>query len=39
VEADCEVVTDNVYDTNQTLVVTQNACLVFQYQTCKGFFW
>jgi hypothetical protein len=32
------VITDNVYDTDQTLVVTANACLVFQFGTCKGFF-
>ncbi|KAI8630814.1 hypothetical protein F5Y19DRAFT_473933 [Xylariaceae sp. FL1651] len=36
--ADCDVVIDNVFATNQALSVSSGACLLFEYGTCWGFF-
>ncbi|KAI1366317.1 hypothetical protein F5Y08DRAFT_337709 [Xylaria arbuscula] len=35
---DCETVITNVYATNQAVVIASGACLLFQYNTCWGFF-
>ncbi|ORY64277.1 uncharacterized protein BCR38DRAFT_342643 [Pseudomassariella vexata] len=35
---DCNIVIDQVYDANQNLIVTANSCLLFQYNSCWGFF-
>jgi len=37
-DADCQVIIDQVYDTNQTLVMSANSCVTFGYESCKGFF-
>ena len=37
-DADCQVIIDQVYDTNQTLTLAANSCVTFGYETCKGFF-
>jgi hypothetical protein len=34
----CDIVTQQVYNTEQTLIVTANAYLIFQYNKCWGFF-
>ncbi|KAI0966036.1 hypothetical protein F4678DRAFT_310119 [Xylaria arbuscula] len=36
--SDCQVVINNVYATNQGLVIAPGACVLFQYNTCWGFF-
>ncbi|KAI1341693.1 hypothetical protein F5Y15DRAFT_344780 [Xylariaceae sp. FL0016] len=37
-DSDCNTVIDEVYAAQQSLSVAANACLVFQYGTCWGFF-
>ena len=37
-DSDCNVVIDQVFASNDDLIVTANSCLVFSYQTCEGFF-
>jgi len=37
-DADCQVVIDQLFASNDQLVVAQNGCLTFTYQTCEGFF-
>jgi hypothetical protein len=34
----CDIVTQQVYNTEQTLIVSANAYLIFQYNTVGGFF-
>ncbi|KAI0914582.1 hypothetical protein F4824DRAFT_515154 [Ustulina deusta] len=38
VASDCEVVISNVFATDQGVVIASGACLLFQYNTCWGFF-
>ncbi|TLD17637.1 uncharacterized protein PgNI_00952 [Pyricularia grisea] len=35
---DCNVIIDQVYATAQDLLLARNSCVVFDYQTCRGFF-
>ncbi|TLS23775.1 uncharacterized protein PpBr36_06121 [Pyricularia pennisetigena] len=35
---DCNIIIDQVYATAQDLLLTRNSCVVFDYQTCRGFF-
>lgn len=35
---DCNVIIDQVYATAQELLLTRNSCVIFDYQTCRGFF-
>ncbi|KAK3938882.1 hypothetical protein QBC46DRAFT_355536 [Diplogelasinospora grovesii] len=37
-DADCNVIIDQVLASGDSLVIAQNACLTFVYQTCEGFF-
>lgn len=37
-DADCQVVIDQVYASDETLVVNANSCLTFAYGSCQGFF-
>ncbi|OIW25693.1 hypothetical protein CONLIGDRAFT_717405 [Coniochaeta ligniaria NRRL 30616] len=37
-DADCQVVIDQVLNSDETLVVNANSCLTFVYQSCQGFF-
>ncbi|KAK5636482.1 hypothetical protein RRF57_012194 [Xylaria bambusicola] len=36
--SDCQTVINNVFATNQNLVVSSGVCLLFQFNTCWGFF-
>ncbi|KAI0156444.1 hypothetical protein GGR57DRAFT_511406 [Xylariaceae sp. FL1272] len=36
--ADCDVVIDNVYAAETALSIAAGSCILFQYQTCWGFF-
>ncbi|KAI0518514.1 hypothetical protein F5B22DRAFT_644818 [Xylaria bambusicola] len=36
--SDCQTVINNVFATNQNLVISSGACLLFQFNTCWGFF-
>ncbi|KXX82002.1 hypothetical protein MMYC01_201503 [Madurella mycetomatis] len=35
---DCDVIVDQVLSSSDELIVTANACLVFSFRTCQGFF-
>ncbi|KAJ9143364.1 hypothetical protein NKR23_g6694 [Pleurostoma richardsiae] len=37
-DADCSVIIDQVYGSNDDVAVAAGSCLVFAYQTCQGFF-
>lgn len=35
---DCDVIVDQVLSSSDELIITANACLVFSFGTCQGFF-
>ncbi|KAI1325657.1 hypothetical protein F5Y16DRAFT_377476 [Xylariaceae sp. FL0255] len=37
-ESDCDTVIDQVYNINESLAIQAGSCLLFEYNTCWGFF-
>ncbi|KLU92005.1 hypothetical protein MAPG_10952, partial [Magnaporthiopsis poae ATCC 64411] len=35
---DCNVIIDQVYAANQDILIPTNACVTFEFNTCRGFF-